>query len=166
MTAWVSQSVKKVEPVQPVQEPDNGVDMDWEVAPDVDKPWRKMVAQSKTAEYRRLLEVKRMVSGMVVDMVDGIESVSVINSIMETVIESSCVEGMTRSVWREMECNAELKLSIKKKLMEEEEEEKFLLEAQSRAERSTCGDQETAAGDLSTGRDPCSLGRRCICICL
>ena len=76
-----------------------------------------------------------MVSGMVVDMVDGIESVSVINSIMETVIESSCVEGMTRSVWREMECNAELKLSIKKKLMEEEEEEKFLLEAQSGAER-------------------------------
>ena len=92
-----------------MQEPDYGVDMDWEVAPDVEKPWRKMVAQSKTAEYKRVLEVKKMVSRLVVDMVDSIESVSVINSIMEAVIKTSCVEGMTRSVWREMECNADLK---------------------------------------------------------
>ena len=92
-----------------MQEPDYGVDMDWEVAPDVDKPWRKMVAQSKTAEYKRFLEVKKRVSGMVVDMVDSTESVSVISSVMEAVIETSCVEGMTRSVWREMECNADLK---------------------------------------------------------
>ena len=135
MTAWVSKSVKKIEPVQPVQESEDEVDMDWEVAPDVDKPWRKMVAQSKTAEYRRLLEVKRMVSGMIEDVVDSIESVSVINSIMETVIETSYVEGMTRRVWREMECNAGLKSSIKSKLMEEEEEERILMEAQRTAER-------------------------------
>jgi hypothetical protein len=58
---------------------------------------------------------------MIEDVVDSIESVSVINSIMETVIEMSYVEGMTRRVWREMECNAGLKSSIKSKLMEEEE---------------------------------------------
>jgi hypothetical protein len=58
MTAWVRKGVKQVQPVQPVQEPDNGDDMDWEVAPDVDKPWRLLVAQSKTAEYCRVLEVR------------------------------------------------------------------------------------------------------------
>ena len=126
-----------MQPVQYVQEPDNGVeaDMDWEVAPDVDRPWRRMIAQSKTAEYRRLLEVKQMVSGMVISMVDSIESVSVVNNILEAVIDTSYVEGMTMCVWRKLDCNAELKVRIKKKLMEEEEEERFLLEAQGRAER-------------------------------
>ena len=42
---------------------------------------------------------------------------------------------MTMCLWREIECNADIKLRIKKKLMEEEEEERFLLEAQGRAER-------------------------------
>jgi hypothetical protein len=104
MTAWVRKGVKQVQPVQPVQEPVNGVDMDWEVAPDVDKPWRLLVAQIKTAEYRRVLEVKKMVYGWVsdmvdmVDMVDSIESVSVIGNILEAVIETSCMEGITRSV--------------------------------------------------------------------
>jgi hypothetical protein len=52
MTDWIRKGIKPVQPVQHVQEPDNGVeaDMDWEVAPDVDRPWRRMIAQSKTAE--------------------------------------------------------------------------------------------------------------------
>ena len=65
-----------------------------------------------------------MVSGMIEDMVDSIESVSLVNNILEAVIDSSYVEGMTMCVWRKLDCNAELKVRIKKKLMEEEEEKK------------------------------------------
>ena len=63
--------------------------MDWEVALDVDRTWRRMVAKSRTDEYRRLLEVKKMVSEMVINVVDSIEAVSVVNNIMEAVIGTS-----------------------------------------------------------------------------
>ena len=80
MTDWVRKGAK---PVQPIQEPDLCVElnMDWEVAPDMDRTWRKMVAKSRT------------------------------------------------------ECNADIKISIRKKFEEEDKEEKLLLEAQGRADR-------------------------------
>ena len=78
----------------------------------MDMTWRKMVATSRTDEYRRLLKVKKMVSGLVIHVVDSIESVSGVNNIMDAVIGTSYVEGVVMSVWRQMECNADIKISI------------------------------------------------------
>ena len=49
MTDWMG---KRAKPLQPVQEQNMAMEleMDWEVARDVDRAWRKMLAKSKTDE--------------------------------------------------------------------------------------------------------------------
>ena len=104
--------------------------MDWDVAQDVNRNWRRMVGKSRTEDCRRLLEVKRMGSEMVTDVVDSIEAVSVASDIVESIIGTSYVEGEVLAVWRRMESNAAIKSSIKKKLEEEDDDERLLVEAQ------------------------------------
>ena len=106
--------------------------MDWDVAQDVNRNWRRMVAKSRTEEYHRLLEVKRMVSEMVTDVVDSIEAVSVASDIIESIIGTSYVEREVLAVWRRMESNAVIQSTIKKKLEEEDDDERLLMEAQGR----------------------------------
>ena len=100
-----------------MQQPDLAVELDWEVAPNVDRTWR------------------RMVSKMVTDVVDNIEAVSVVSNIVEADIGTSYVEGEVLAILRQIERNDAVKSSIRKKLEEEDEEERLLVEAQGRAER-------------------------------
>ena len=45
-----------------------------------------------------------------------------VNTIMESILYTSYVEGEAVRIWRQMESNTEIKSSIEKKLKEEEEE--------------------------------------------
>ena len=92
MTDWIGKDAKHVQPVQE-QNLAMELDMDLEVAPDVDRAWRKMLAKSKTDEYRRLQGFKKMVSELVTDMVNSSEAESVGNNIMEAILYTSYVEG-------------------------------------------------------------------------
>ena len=105
------------------------------MTPDVDRPWRIMLAKSKKDEYHRLQKVKVMVTEMVMDMVNGCEPASVVAGIIESILYNSYVEGEANVVWSRMEANNDIKKRIEIKMLEEEEDIKMLLEVQARAER-------------------------------
>ena len=111
---------------------DTELGMEWEVTPDVDRPWRIILAKSKKDEYHRLQRVKVMVTEMVMDMVNGCEPASVVAGIIESILYNSYVEGEANVVWSRMEANNDIKKRIEMKMLEEEEEIKMLLEVQAR----------------------------------
>ena len=49
---------------------------------------------------------------MVTDMVKSIEAESLVNTIMESILYTSYVEGEAVRIWRQMESNTEIKSSI------------------------------------------------------
>ena len=71
-----------------------------------------------------------MVTEMVLDMVNGCESASVSDGILETILYDSYVEGEAKVLWSRMEANNDIKKRIEMKMMEEEEEIKMLLVVQ------------------------------------
>ena len=100
-----------------------------------------------------MLEVKKMVFEMVIDVVDSIEAVA--SSIIESIIGTSYEEGEVMAVWRRIESNAAIKSRIKKKLEEENNEERLLVEAQGTAERMMR--QEVARNRSLSGREEKAL---------
>ena len=127
VTGWISKRVVQVQPVQEL-DMDTELGMEWEVTPDVDRSWRIMLAKSKKDEYHRLQGVKVMVTEMVMDMVNGCESASVSDGILETILYDSYVEGEAKVLWNKMEANNDIKKRREMKMIEEEEEIKMLLE--------------------------------------
>ena len=79
MTACIQKDANPMPtvPKLSVQAPELAVEqeIEWEVAPDVDRNWRRMVAKSKAEECHRLMHgVKKMVSEIVMDMADRVEA--------------------------------------------------------------------------------------------
>ena len=87
MTDWIRKDTHPIHPVtqQPDQVPEQAVEqeMEWEVAPDMDKNWRRMMAKSKKEEYQRVHGVKMMVSDIVTDIANRVEAVAVVGNILE-----------------------------------------------------------------------------------